>query len=1197
MKILSLRIKNLASLAGEQFIDFEAEPLASSGLIAIVGKTGAGKSTILDAMCLALFNKIPRLKKGDGKIEDTDGTLLASESPVTVLRRGTAHGFAELCFVAQDQKKYLARWEVKRARNKADGKLQPAQRSLTCLNDGIVIANKPTPVEKAVQDITQLSFEQFTRAVLLAQSEVTAFLNARDSERGELLEYLTDSSIFAQVGILAYEKTKVITTQRKELENIMGHIELLSQDDFSLLNNDLLKAQQQQQQLEQEKERLQAQQTWLSHKQKLIHDIALKQSQFVQLQEQKRTAEPEFHQLQRLEIFAEIRPNILQQQKIHQQQQALAPKITQTKQDFEHFTQQFERQKEKYSQAELTLNTLHEFEATHQKSLDEVKNCVQKRELIKQEFIEVEKNLTTSQAEQIPLQEKKEQLTQQKIQLEQQIQTIQQQLMQTENFSRLDATLAAYLPQLKQFIIDYKKIETQFGSLTQAKQGLEQDKKNLAGLIAQMGDATTIKNKLADLNAISEQKIQHIHKISLIQQQLKQWFELKQLLEQQLEQLQKLQNEQSTCQNTYTEASQALSEAKQARQQLQIILQQQQRLHDANIEKLREQLKQDEACIVCGSLEHPYRTNAQAISKSLFELQQQQEQEALEKEQQALDAEKNAQQALTKVTIQHQQIASLFEQNKEKFVVLQQTLSSQASDIALQLDFEQKNLELNLNTLKQEYEQHVHDFKQQQQQLLTAQEEQQLLTTKIQNNEHLIHTAQQLKQQLQPITDCFNEAQNHVWQQQSSNAAAQTLQLLTQRYKYLQQLNEISLHLKQRQEQLNEQERKIEYVVQKIVDNEQRSQDVKIKGQENTTHAQVLIESMTGIKHEKPHEWLITHQEKMQRAQQLYKQEQREFEQQRAKFEYLKNQLLTLQHQHKNQQDELESLSSLRKDWLITQPSFTEEDLIQLVLIESQQEQQLRQKLQLLENQLSQAKAALNTLQEQLTAHQQLQNIDIDAIQLEQQIAENQLALTEKTEQRNALKVKLELHLKNQQKQQQFALQIEKVTQEEQRWSKISGLIGDASGKKFRDYAQQYHLDILIEYANQQLSLLSQRYTLKRLDNSLSLAIIDHDMGDEVRAVASLSGGESFLTALALSLAIATLASGSMKIESLFIDEGFGTLDAASLHLAMDALDHLHSQGRKVILISHVQEMHERIPTQIQVQACGAGASQISIVG
>ena len=210
MKILSIRIKNLASLAGEHFIDFESEPLASAGLIAIIGKTGAGKSTILDAMCLALFNQVPRLKGSDGKLVDVDGSELPSNSPLTVLRRGTGHGFAELCFVAQDQKHYLARWEIKRARENPNGKLQSVQRFLKCLTDGNVVADKKNSVDDNIKRITQLSFEQFTRAVLLAQSEVTAFLKARDNERGALLEYLTNSNIFAKIGEIAFRKDNSI---------------------------------------------------------------------------------------------------------------------------------------------------------------------------------------------------------------------------------------------------------------------------------------------------------------------------------------------------------------------------------------------------------------------------------------------------------------------------------------------------------------------------------------------------------------------------------------------------------------------------------------------------------------------------------------------------------------------------------------------------------------------------------------------------------------------------------------------------------------------------------------------------------------------------------------------------------------------------------------------------------------------------
>lgn len=144
-------------------------------------------------------------------------------------------------------------------------------------------------------------------------------------------------------------------------------------------------------------------------------------------------------------------------------------------------------------------------------------------------------------------------------------------------------------------------------------------------------------------------------------------------------------------------------------------------------------------------------------------------------------------------------------------------------------------------------------------------------------------------------------------------------------------------------------------------------------------------------------------------------------------------------------------------------------------------------------------------MQEQLSEHLQTQP-DIEYEKLVTLIQDNIAKLKAQLEVRDGLKLKLELHQQNLAKQQKYAEQIQNIQQEEHRWSKISGLIGDAKGKEFRDYAQQYHLDILVEHANQQLAMLSQRYTLKRLDQSLSLAIIDHDMDGETRSVASLSG-------------------------------------------------------------------------------------------
>jgi exonuclease SbcC len=161
-------------------------------------------------------------------------------------------------------------------------------------------------------------------------------------------------------------------------------------------------------------------------------------------------------------------------------------------------------------------------------------------------------------------------------------------------------------------------------------------------------------------------------------------------------------------------------------------------------------------------------------------------------------------------------------------------------------------------------------------------------------------------------------------------------------------------------------------------------------------------------------------------------------------------------------------------------------------------------------------------------------------------------------------------------------------------WQKLNSLIGSADGAKFRNIAQQWTLEILIKHANAQLNLLSGRYRLERLRDSLNLVITDLEMGWQ-RSVHSLSGGESFLVSLGLALGLASLTSSRLLIESLFIDEGFGSLDSETLRVALNALSHLESQGRKVGVISHVSEMVDAIPVQVRVVRVSGGASRIVI--
>jgi exonuclease SbcC len=212
---------------------------------------------------------------------------------------------------------------------------------------------------------------------------------------------------------------------------------------------------------------------------------------------------------------------------------------------------------------------------------------------------------------------------------------------------------------------------------------------------------------------------------------------------------------------------------------------------------------------------------------------------------------------------------------------------------------------------------------------------------------------------------------------------------------------------------------------------------------------------------------------------------------------------------------------------------------------------------------------------------------------LDKLTAERQSATTQAT----ALQLALVHDDARRQQSAAMIAEIEKQERVTQVWAQLSELIGSADGKKFRNYAQQFTLDVLLGYANRHLSELSRRYQLERIRDTLALMVIDRDMGEEIRSVHSLSGGESFLVSLALALGLASLSSNRVRVESLFIDEGFGSLDADTLSIAMDALDGLQSMGRKVGVISHVQEMTERIATKILVQRTAGGKSRLSISG
>jgi len=245
LRILAIRGANLASLAEGFAIDFDSEPLRSAGLFAITGETGAGKSTILDAICLALYDKFPRVVAAGASegAPDPSGETLGSGDPRTILRRGAGRGFAEVDFIGKDGLRYRARCDLQRARGRASGALQKRARSLWRIDEaGEIVAPVESgiePVNARVVDLTDLTFDQFRRTALLAQGEFDAFLRADAKERAELLEKITGAEIYGVLSQRAFERAREAQQATALIESSCAQIGVMSEDERAAIDADV----------------------------------------------------------------------------------------------------------------------------------------------------------------------------------------------------------------------------------------------------------------------------------------------------------------------------------------------------------------------------------------------------------------------------------------------------------------------------------------------------------------------------------------------------------------------------------------------------------------------------------------------------------------------------------------------------------------------------------------------------------------------------------------------------------------------------------------------------------------------------------------------------------------------------------------------------------------------------------------------
>lgn len=1247
MKILAIRGKNLASLSAEFEIDFQQEPLASAGLYAIAGPTGSGKSTLLDALCLALYADTPRLMSATtGGIPDVGEETVTQSDPRTILRKGAGDGYAEVDFVGCDDVSYRSRWSVKRARSRPDGKLQNWSIDLMRIVGGQALGDhKRTDTLKLIEARIGLSFNQFTRAVLLAQNDFATLLKATDDERAELLQTLTGTEMFSNLSKQAYARMKVenealtrLNTQLKDQQPMAAEFRAEKNIALQTKNESADRLVLQKAGIEghlrwyQQWAQLQAEQGDASAKldAAVADDLAAAtRHAHLALSERVQPARPLWSELNRLTGAA----SVAVQTKANA---AAASALAQAQAQTSHTA---------CEAAKLQVAIAGTAKSTAQPDIDKARGLDASIGAITPQVlasVQAQANAQMHLNEALAAQS----ATDTKIQTNQKdLRSAQDWLAEhaqlrtlAEGWQRWDALFAqAQTTLASQVTRDAERMdlgnqntvnaEAENEAQTTLNQATQSATVASAGLaIATQACAAIDADQLAREKKVQEDSRDHLQAAALLWQRFTEAEVQKQ----------QLQGQHQTQTASWADSEAALLGCAQTQPKLEGELQSaDQALHLAKLaasktaESMRTDLQPEQPCPVCGSLEHPYASHSPVVDAMLQGLN---------------DHVKACNKALRKVLDSAAQ-ASANKINATK------AMATVANDMA-QLEKQHAKLvdewsELALHSvldLVPEPDRHVW-LKERQAVVRNTLEELNLQEATHRDNLKRKEDAQQsvnatakalgeahgargtllaegtrinqvlvaLKQQLEELAIQLEGTQaqldgafvDTVWRQSwAASPEAFVAQCRAQATTWKQQ-QDLSTKLFQGIEgfklQLAAAKNACSQATQQLASlttacdavsatlqgyRQERSQlfegralvDVEASLAGTLTEAQAVLDTAQAAVRKSESD-ITRLQEALRQA--TLSLEQNRTGQHQAQVE-LDSWLTTFNVEHRHPSDSPDlSPNHLQQLLAITQDSITAE----------------RAALHAIQSAVTTANGVLNARKQSLAVHEAAKTTAETAEALKEELLKVTEARTSLTESLSILKVEIARDDERLLASTSLRQEIEQQAAVTRVWSQLGELIGSADGKKFRNFAQQLTLDILLGYGNRHLQSLTSRYRLERIKDSLGLLVVDQDMGDEVRSVHSLSGGESFLVSLAMALGLASLSSHRVRVESLFIDEGFGSLDADSLRVAMDALDNLQAQGRKVGVISHVQEMTERIGTRVQVQRQAGGLSRIVVAG
>jgi exonuclease SbcC len=1193
MKILKIKSLNINSLKGEFEIDFE-NFLKDESLFAITGPTGAGKSTILDIITCALYGRTARL----------------SNPPNELMSRHTAESLCEVEFEVKG-KVYRSSWSQKRARKSADGTFQTAKMEVSEVESGKVLESYLSKVPKYIEDLSGLDFDRFSRSMMLAQGSFDAFLKSNVNDRSTLLEKITGTQIYKQISCEIYQTYDMKKKEIEIDENSLGNIELLSneivEEKTLLLNNSKI----QKLELDTKANELKVVATWLENLQKLEADNTKYTQEFEQITLEKENKKEDFVRL-------DLANKALNVQPIYQEKNSLIQLINQDKEKLEKLQKDIEDLKQLLqTTTNESLKTKDELDKekisfdSNSKKLQEVRTIQTKIESKLQNIKDLENKINAQDLEKTKLNENLEEIKTNQKNIENNLNLINDYLLKNKD----DESLKEEISLISKNVNDYKDVIKLLNQIEERFQNSISEEKDL------LANFSNTKKEFDEVKILFDSKDKEYKELEIQTSNFNQKESNNRDRLKSIEKLIIFIDEYKRLLENISKEENIITYSKEQLDILKVNIEEKTKLiHEiqthiqtlnekreaelliAKYESDRVNLKEGEECFLCGSKEHPFVNHNKYVNADETASSIAQKKQILDEENKVLRTfELNLSKFETKIESSTLELNKLLK-NKEEIESIFNSLNFVLTDDSKTTLGEEKVL------LEKELEN-----------IIKTRDEKEKILTQRDNLQKELNTKQilvsQNEQELYKLKSSIEQLQNERTQNiAKKQTLEEELSKVYTKYELIFEENfeenfrilvakkdsfiknetskkELDTKLQSLTIQLKELDTKIISIESSLkIDIEQLSK-LSNEAKDLQTQSKAILDVSDLNSFEKD----IT--ARFNTISEKYTSLSKELVNLNSKNESLNTQIIELNQKQISDSTKLENIKQ-NFNKALTENYFTSKEEFEKALLAKEQRDDLSLMCKALEEKYTQIQTLKIDTAKKLTEQKELNLTDKELQTLNDELKELQTATDELQKSIGSLEKELEINASNMQKHEDKIKELEKKKEAFKVWIKLNEMIGSASGDKFAKFAQGITLDQLIYLANKHLQILSPRYELQRSSDSnklLEIEIIDSFQGDVVRPVSTLSGGESFIVSLSLALGLSALASQKISIDSLFLDEGFGTLDSDSLELALNALNQLQSSGKMVGVISHVEALKERIPLQIRVMPKGDGTSGLNL--